>query len=342
MGQRVGECYVQSKTFIFVAMNDSIIKNILVNIRALFSMNLRKRVNDNSNRIAVLEDLVINQKTTERFHYNCVLNYYERHIQQASNYAKELKYLHRLGKYCNFPYQPSSGLVVESGFDEKAQLPFVIHDGKKLFFPKTFSVDDSVNTYLNYIQVEKLLGDTSSEGTPHQYQSPNVHVEEGDVVFDIGAAEGLFALDQIDKASHVIIVENDPQWLEPLQYTFAPYGNKVTIIQKFISATDTENTMSLDKLLSNTDYCSAFIKMDIEGYELPSISSALKILKERKGTKISATTYHYQNDADELKSLFNAINYISEYSNGYMLFHLYDMPTTPYFRHGIIRAYNPK
>ena len=199
-------------------------------------------------------------------------------------------------------------------------------------------MDDAVRSYLYYIHVEKLLGNGDTKGAPHQYQSPNVHVEPGDVVFDIGAAEGLFALDQVDRASRVIVVESDPNWIEPLRKTFAPYGEKVKIVEKMVSSVDTENTMSLKKLLMDFCSSSAFVKMDIEGYELPAITSAMDVLKEKSGIKIAAASYHRQHDADELKTLFDGIGYTSEFSDGYMLFHLYDTPVPPYFRRGIIRA----
>lgn len=321
-------------------MKDSFLKNLLVNFKSAFSTNYRKRINDNSCRIASLEDTVagLDDRVTKKYHYLNLLDYYASHEKEATAFSKELDYLRQLGNYDNFPYPcETQQKEVASGFDGEAKLPYVVHHGKKLFFPADVSENDAVWYYMNYVQKEKLLG-TDDELAPHQYQSPRIQVAEGDVVFDIGAAEGLFALDQIDKASRVIIVESDSRWLVPLQHTFAPYGDKVTLVQKFISSMDTESTMSLKELLSTTDDSSVFVKMDIEGYELPALSSAMDVLKEKKGIKIAATTYHHQHDAEELKSLFDAMGYSTEFSNGYMLFHLYDTPAPPYFRKGVIRA----
>jgi len=319
-------------------MKDCRLKNLLVNFRALFTTNIRKRINENSNKIAILEDLVVDREITERYHYFRVIDYYVRHEQESLPYKKELDYLRRLGAYCNFPYQPAPMPTIDTGFDTASNMAYVIHRHKKLFFPAKFSVEEAAAAYSNYIQEEKILGISDTGDAPHQYQSPSVQVEDGDVVFDIGAAEGLFALDHIEKASRAVIVENDPQWVAALQLTFAPYSEKVTIIQKGISSTDTEHTLSLKTLLAHEDYRSAFIKMDIEGYELPSIASALDFLKEKKGTKLAMAAYHRQHDADELLALLNSIGYTTEFSTGYMLFHLYDIPTPPYFRHGVIRA----
>lgn len=322
-------------------MRASLIKNILVNIRAFFTTNIRKQLNENTAKIARLEEIVdsLDQTISTKFHYLNLLDYYARHQEEAGPYQKELNYLKQHGEYCCFPYKTTPSPVhIEFGFDPESQLPYVVHDNKKIFFKANQSPTEALESYKYYLQTERLLGDTEAEDTPHQYQSPCVHVVEGDVVFDIGAAEGLFALDNIDKASHVVIVESDPEWIKPLKQTFASYGDKVTIIQKFVSATNTETTISLEKILSSVDYKSAFVKMDIEGYELQSLSSADCVLRQKKGTKLAVASYHKQHDAEEMKYFFDNIGYNSEFSKGYMLFHLYDTPMPPYFRKGIIRA----
>lgn len=324
-------------------MKDSIIKNILVNLRAFFTTNFKRRINENSARITRLEEMVcvLDQRMTTKYHYLNLLDYYGRHLEESRSYQKELNYLQRYGEYCCFPYKPASILEqVVTGIELESHLPYVIHKNKKLFFKANHTLTDVLDLYQNYIQIERLLGDEDTEHTPHQYQSPRVHVSDGDVVFDIGAAEGLFALDQLERASHVIIIESDPEWIIPLKQTFAPYKDKVTIIQKLVSDIDTDTTISLEKILSHIDYRSAFIKMDIEGYELQSLTAAERTLRKGKGLKLSVASYHKQHDAEEMKSFFDNIGYFSEFSNGYMLFHLYDTPTPPYFRKGIIRAYS--
>lgn len=324
-------------------MKDFTIKNILVHFRAFFTTNFKRRINENSARITRLEEIVcvLDQRMTTKYHYLNLLDYYGQHLEEAKSYQKELNYLQHYGEYCCFPYKPASILEqVVTGIELESHLPYVIHKNKKLFFKANHTLTDVLDLYQNYIQIERLLGDEDTEHTPHQYQSPRVHVSDGDVVFDIGAAEGLFALDQLERASHVIIIESDPEWIIPLKQTFAPYSDKVTIIQKFVSDIDTDTTISLEKILSHIDYRSAFIKMDIEGYELQSLTAAERTLRKGKGLKLSVASYHKQHDAEEMKSFFDNIGYFSEFSNGYMLFHLYDTPTPPYFRKGIIRAYS--
>lgn len=327
-------------------MKDSIVKNILVNTRAFFTVNVRRRLNEVSTKEAKLEEIV--EASSDQllavksyYAYLHLMDYYARHEMEAQQYKKELGYLRELGKFCNFPYElQSEQIIVESGFDEVARLPYVIHRNKKLYFKADYAVQEAEETYKNYLLVERLLGIEDQENTPHQYQSPRVHVDEGDVVFDIGAAEGLFALDQVEKASHVVIVESDREWMEPLKHTFSPYEDKVSFVQNCVSVADTENTVSLEKLMSIVDYSSAFVKMDIEGAELPSIAAAGPFLKQKKGVKLAIASYHKQHDAEEMESFFKKIGYTSEFSNGFMLFHLFDTPISPYFRKGIIRAVN--
>ena len=255
-------------------MKDSAVKNMIVNLRALLTINIRKRLNESAQHIQLLEEQLsyLDDTITNRYHYLNVLDYYASHESDAPQYQKELDYLRQAGRFCNFPYETQEdNIAIKTGFDQNVRMPYVIHKNKRLFFHEKYSEIGAKETYRNYIFVEKLLGKDDIDGAPHQYQSPRVQVADGDVVFDIGAAEGLFALDHIDKASHVVIVESDPKWFKPLKQTFAPYSNKVTIIQKFVTATDTETTISLASLLSSIDYSSAFVKMDIEGYELRSI-----------------------------------------------------------------------
>lgn len=324
-------------------MKSSILKNIYRNIQTLSSTNIKKTLNDYSNRIVALENYTAWQprQIELKYHYLNILHYYAYHKERAKQYQKELDFLYEFGDFTNFPYKTNnSEKEIDSGVDFVSKLPYIIHNNKKLFFPASFSTDEAKKCYLYYVQTEKLLGINDISIAPHQYQSQRIQVSEKDIVFDIGAAEGLFALNNIDKASKLIIVENDPVWITPLKFTFAPYQDKVTIINKYISSTDTEKTMSLNTLLSGIEYNSAFIKMDIEGCEVPAISSALDYLKTKKNTKFAVASYHRQNDACELQKLFEMMGYQIEFSNGYMLFCLYDTPVPPYFRKGIIRATN--
>lgn len=312
-------------------MKESVLKNFLVNIRAFFTVNIRRSINENAKTKDLLNDKIL-----------CwdVLNYFTFHQEEALAYKAELEFLSRYGSYCVFPYEPATGLnEVGCGLDQETKMPFVVHNNHRLFFPSSFSLNDAVNMYRNYILEEKLLGENDCEGTPHQYQSPRLKVEEDVVLFDIGAAEGLFALDNIEKVSKAILVEGDPQWIGALQKTFAPYSEKVKIFAKYVTDNDSDTEISLTKVLSEAENTSSFVKMDIEGCELSVINGAREVLKRTKNRiTFAVASYHRQNDYDEMKKLFIQMGYETECSNGYMLFPYYDKPIPPFFRKGIIRA----
>lgn len=321
-------------------MKDSFLKNILVNLRAFATVNIRKELNNKAKALADLEVFAANADYDfkQRFLFYSLISYFDANPEEAKQYQKEIAYFRQINHISVFPYPSKIGTTtVDAGYDEGCGLPFVLHNQKKVFFPASFTVDDAIFKYQYLICDERFLGE-DDKYAPHQYQSSSVHIENGDVLFDIGAAEGLFALDQIEKVSKAIIVESDSEWIGPLRQTFKPFKDKVVIIQKFISVSDTENTMSLNTLLSMHDSPSMFVKMDIEGNELPSITSAKELLKTKEGIKLSIASYHKQHDYEELKTFFDYIGYHTESSNGYMFIQLYDMPTAPFFRHGILRT----
>lgn len=316
-------------------MKESVLKNALVNLRSFFTMNVKRSINESVNATNEIKDLY-----NAKFHYLNVLNYYAFHKEEAAEYQKELELLFRVGDYCVFPYEPAKELgAIESGLDQESKMPYVIHNNHRLYFPSFFSVEKAVDMYRNYTLVEKLSNIEDVEGAPHQYQSSRMKVEKDDVLFDIGAAEGLFALDNIDKVSKVVLLEGDSKWLEALRKTFAPFSEKVRIIEKFVADMDTDTEVSLTTLLSYVDGSSSFVKMDIEGCEVSVINSARELLENTKDRfKFAVASYHRQHDYEDLNNLFTQMGYTTEGSSGYMLYHAYDTPTPPYFRKGIIRA----
>ena len=318
-------------------MKESVLKNILSNLRAFLTINIRRRINENTKTSKEIEALL-----DDKLFCVDVLNYYAFHQKEALGYQKELELLSRVGKYCVFPYEPEKEMShIAYGVDRESKMPYVVHKNHTLFFPSCFSAESAVEMYKNYVLVEKLLGVDEAEGAPHQYQSHRVKVEEGDVLYDIGAAEGLFALDNIDKASKVVLLEGDFKWRGALEKTFAPFPDKVKIIGKYVAEINSDASVSLTKLLSEAEGSSFFVKMDIEGCEVSVIRAAKDFLKNTdKVVKFAAASYHKQQDYDELKSLFDQMGYVTESSNGYMLYHLYDTPVPPFFRKGIIRAKN--
>lgn len=256
-------------------------------------------------------------------------------------YHSELDYV-----FCHglevFPYDQLKRLEsVESGFDNKLQMPYVIHKKKRLYFPKDFSVKQAEQKYRHYIENENLLGGNYKTKMPHCYQSEWFKVNEGDVFVDLGAAEGLVALDVIDRVSKVYIIESNKRWLKALRATFEPYKEKCVIIHKLVTDHNGRKSITLEHLLKDETTCPVFVKMDIEGFEKRVLAASNDFLSKRNNIKLACCAYHFEGDAQTMVDLFEQSGYQYEFSNGWMLFSLYDksLLNPPFFRHGIIRAW---
>lgn len=259
----------------------------------------------------------------------------------SEQYREELDYVFRYGK-TNFPYDQLKHLdTVESGYDKRLRMPYVIHNNKKLYFPRDFSETKAVQKYRQYIEKENLLGGNFTKKMPHCYQTERFKVYEGDVFVDVGAAEGLVALDVIDCVSKVYIIESERRWIKALRATFEPYKEKCVVIQKLVSDHDGRNCVTLERLLKDETTRPVFVKMDIEGYEKRVLNASKVFLSQRENIKLACCTYHFEEDAKVLEDLFGQMGYQYEFSDGWMLFDLYDksLMKPPFFRKGIIRAW---
>lgn len=256
----------------------------------------------------------------------------------SNQYKAESLYIQKNGLTV-FPYRRIREMPpVEGGFDEALKLPYVIHKGKRLYFPRSYSVDKCVKVYESYISEECLLGGTFREKQPHQYLTDVFAVEEGDVLVDVGCAEALLSLDSIEKVSRVYLFEGEAKWIPALNATFKDYMYKVVIINKYVSDQDTDTTITLKTALRNEQGKRLFIKMDIEGVEVNVLNGSRDYLGNTSNIKIACCTYHKQHDDEEIPQILSELGFDYEFSDGYMLF-LQDVNLQyPYFRHGLVRA----
>ncbi|MDR0384804.1 MAG: hypothetical protein LBH60_01855 [Prevotellaceae bacterium] len=258
-------------------------------------------------------------------------------------FQEEVDFLKEQKKLTVFPYRNIKQLEnIDSGYDSVKNLPYVIHKGRKLYFARSWSEKKSAGNYKYFIEIENLLGGSYAAKAPHQYQSETFRVKNSDILLDVGCAEGLFALDVVDKVRKVILIESDPIWFEPLKATFEKELNegKVVLIEKNVEAKNSFRSITIASILENEEYESLFIKMDIEGNETEVVKSCADLLKAGGDIRFSCCTYHRQNDADVLKKIFESNGYRTTFSDGYMLFILDKHIRYPYFRRGIIRASN--
>jgi precorrin-6B methylase 2 len=201
--------------------------------------------------------------------------------------------------------------------DNDCQMQYVLHNNKRLYFPKkeswyskTFD-DETIRVYYNNLLVEQDIN------SPHRYESANVQVQSDDVIADIGAAEGLFALSVIEKVKRVYLFEVAPEWIDALKFTFAPYKEKVTIINKYVSDLIKNDSVTLDNYFAGKEI--NFIKSDIEGCESKLLKGAKNILKARKNLRLAICTYHHENHAKDFKMTLETNGFLTEFSKGYIV-----------------------
>jgi hypothetical protein len=205
---------------------------------------------------------------------------------------------------------------------------FCTVEGEKIYFPERYAVDATSSEQLCALMIEQ------DKRSPHQYFSENVQVNEGDVVFDIGAAEGLITLLNIKKIKKAYLFECDSEWIDELRKTFEPYANKVEIINKFVAGTNDETHTTLDAYIDKHKEDSILLKMDIEGMETEVLHQGLVKNMGAANLKFACCTYNKEDDADVMEKIFTEYGYHTEFSDGYILF-----GENPSFRKGIIRAW---
>ncbi len=216
-------------------------------------------------------------------------------------------------------------------FGRQDGLIYVIHNGRKLFFSKKYDTEIKAKNYYISLLIEQ------DELSPHRYLTNEYDVVRGDIVVDVGAAEGIFSLDVISIAKKIYIIEPDNDWVEALEHTFADYHDKIKIINKCVSNYHNESTVMLDEVINERQI--DFLKMDIEGEEFYALCGAKRIIEESENLKCVVCSYHQEFAYYALKSVLEQLNCETKPSRGYMWFyeHFNNMrPST--LRRALIRA----
>jgi hypothetical protein len=112
--------------------------------------------------------------------------------------------------------------------DAEKEMRYVLQDGKRLYFKKGWD-EKQAQAYYNGLLLDQ---DALS---PHHYETAGFSVAEGDVVVDAGVAEGNFALSVVERAKELYLFEPDNDWIAALEATFAPWRNKVHIVNSYVS-----------------------------------------------------------------------------------------------------------
>lgn len=232
-----------------------------------------------------------------------------------------------------FPYDFTNNYRKHSikVYEDKALgLRYVMHEGKKLYFKRNWSARKIKRNY-NFLLLEQ---DAKS---PHKYLTADFTVEKGAVVADAGAAEGNFALSIIEYVRKVYLFETDSEWIEALEATFAPWKDKVEIVNKFVSNKNDAHHVSLDNFFKGKEQVT-FIKADVEGAEADLLEGSADMLANNSNLKVAITSYHKQADQVTLPEILKQFGFKTEFSDGYMVFYEYEPLSPPYFKRGLIRA----
>ncbi len=195
-------------------------------------------------------------------------------------------------------------------YDNIENLYYGIYESKKIYLSEEYDSFEKASSYFTFVCLEQHIA------SPHRYISANFNIESGEVGIDIGAAEGIFALQIIDKVEHVYLIESDENWINALHITFKPFKDKITFIKAFISDKSINNAFRLDDLFFNKKI--DFIKMDIEGEEFNALKGANSII-QKNSPKLAICTYHYEDEYKEIKQFLEENNYKCNHSKGFLL-----------------------
>ncbi|MDX1472129.1 MAG: FkbM family methyltransferase, partial [Flavobacteriaceae bacterium] len=192
-----------------------------------------------------------------------------------------------------------------------------------LYWPLEFNTDS----------IYQITSETFDPNDWHYYQKKNTQIEMGDILLDIGTAEGLFPLTVIAKCSKIFLIEPSRLFSKSLAKTFEPFKSKVEIHNVAVGDTDGIINFSEESLVGRigeySEMASAptnikridsiipknqpitYLKADIEGYEYQMLKGAELTIKNNK-PKIAITTYHKENDAKEIIELI--LSYVPQYN----------------------------
>lgn len=255
------------------------------------------------------------------------INDYYKHNDADNEIRDILSYVGK-GLYKTFSYKFTKKYTKRKNtvlYDDRCKLNYVVHNGKKMYFAKNMGKKE-VNRYYNQLCMEQ------DEQSPHNY-SRFVNKKKYDTVIDLGAAEGIFSLDIIDRANKVLIFECDEIWIDALKETFRPWDDKVTIIKSFVGNGIEDESVKLDDIIDSNDKID-LVKMDIEGNEYDALLGMTNTMDSNNELELLLCTYHNQDDEKKITELLKDWSFI--HSNGYMLFFEDKNQKPPYFRRGLI------
>jgi FkbM family methyltransferase len=180
--------------------------------------------------------------------------------------------------------------------------------------------------------VEQVTAETFDDQDWHFYQKQGTVIETGEILLDVGSAEGLFPLTVIDKCKEAILIEPNPEFYSALLQTFSPFNKKIRLIHAAVGNTDGHINIEGESLTGQVSkYGSGtkvpicridsliglhqpitYLKADIEGFEYEMLRGAEQTIRKNK-PKIAITTYHRENDSEKIIQLIKC--FVPEYKH---------------------------
>lgn len=223
-----------------------------------------------------------------------------------------MDYIDRKGRIDLISYdfvEEYQALPVTVEWDRAAGMGYVPYRGRRMFFPRGWDENRIVSYYRSVVMEQ-------DGRSPHCYSKASYGVEEGDVVVDAGAAEGIFALDCVDRAAGLYLIEADPGWVEALEQTFCEDRDKVHIVYGFLDRFHEGSHVSLDGLFGSEDI--HYIKMDIEGAEKAALEGAAGVLERCGNIRCAICSYHCREDEESIRHTLEGHGFTTDTSRGYM------------------------
>lgn len=277
---------------------------------------------------------VLRYRTARKLHgiKQNILNYYKSHPTGEAEINQALSFL-EAHELTVFPYRFSekySPDTITVLLDEASQLHYVMLNSHRLYFKRGLTAEQIRHAYAF------LLCEQDPE-SPHCYLPGDFKLEVGAVLADVGCAEGIFTLMNIDTVKKAVLFEADQGWMEALEKTFAPWKEKVSLVNKFVSDRTEGNFVRLDDHFREQK--PDFLKIDVDGAEDELLRGSRELLSSQK-LQVALCTYHKQQDAQKFEKLFREMNYQTSFTKNYMLFYFDEAFEAPYFRKALLRAVN--
>jgi hypothetical protein len=219
---------------------------------------------------------------------------------------------------------------IEVLYDKERKMRYVLQDGRRLYFKRRWKEKKIQQAYSDLMREQDI-------NSPHRYVTDSFKAGSNDVVADIGAAEGNFSLSVIEEVKKVYLFEYDKEWIEALHATFAPWPEKVEIINKFVTDRNDDSHIRFDTFFESKKDVT-FLKIDVDGAEEVVLNSCKGMFRTKQPLKIALCTYHKNDDEKELTSALLEHGFSVTASKGYMINYYDKKMKAPYLRRGLIRA----